>query len=119
MGRPHAARRPGPSRTLANLGRALPTLAVIALVLPITAAIDPQNGFKVYPALIAMVVLAIPPILVNTQAGVIEVDADLVEAGRGMGMRGEQLLRRRRGPGRAAGHRSAASGRRRSRWSRR
>ncbi len=78
---------------IANVGRALPTLAVIALVLPITAAIDPQNGFKIYPAVIAMVVLAIPPILVNTQTGVIEVDADLVEAGRGMGMRGEQLVR--------------------------
>jgi osmoprotectant transport system permease protein len=79
---------------IANLGRAVPTLAVIALVLPITAAIDPQSGFKIYPAVIAMVVLAIPPILVNAQTGVMGVDADLVEAGRGMGMRGGQLLRR-------------------------
>jgi osmoprotectant transport system permease protein len=78
---------------IANVGRALPTLAVIALVLPITAAIDPQNGFKIYPAVVAMVVLAIPPILVNAQTGVLEVDADLVEAGRGMGMRGDQLVR--------------------------
>jgi osmoprotectant transport system permease protein len=79
---------------LANLGRALPSLAVIALVLPITAAIDPQLGFKVYPAIVAMVVLAIPPILVNAQAGIAGVDADLVEAGRAMGMRGDQLVRR-------------------------
>jgi osmoprotectant transport system permease protein len=79
---------------LANLGRALPSLAVIALVLPITAAIDPQLGFKIYPAVFAMVVLAIPPILVNAQAGIAGVDPDLVEAGRAMGMRGDQLVRR-------------------------
>jgi osmoprotectant transport system permease protein len=79
---------------VANTGRALPTLAVIALVLPITSAIDPQNGFKIYPAIIAMVVLAIPPILLNAQTGVTEVDPDLVEAGKGMGMRGGQLVRR-------------------------
>jgi osmoprotectant transport system permease protein len=75
------------------VGRALPSLALIGIVLPITAAIDPQLGFKVYPTLIAMIVLAIPPILVNTQAGISSVDRDLVEAGRAMGMREGQLVR--------------------------
>jgi osmoprotectant transport system permease protein len=79
---------------LANLGRALPTLAVIGLVLPITAAIDPQLGFRVYPIVTAMVVLAIPPILVNAQAGIAGVDRDLVEAARAMGMREGQVVRR-------------------------
>jgi osmoprotectant transport system permease protein len=79
---------------VANVGRALPTLAVIGIVLPLTAAIDPQLGFKVYPTLIAMVLLAVPLILVNTYAGVAGVDADLVEAARGMGMDTAQLLRR-------------------------
>ena len=79
---------------LANFGRALPSLAVIALVLPITAAIDPQLGFRVYPTLVAMVVLAVPPILVNTQAGIAGVDRDLVEAARAMGMREAQVVRR-------------------------
>jgi osmoprotectant transport system permease protein len=78
----------------ANVWRALPSLAVIGLVLPITAAIDPQLGFKVYPTLIAMVVLAVPPILVNTQAGISGVDRDLVEAGRAMGMREGEVVRR-------------------------
>jgi osmoprotectant transport system permease protein len=78
---------------VANVGRALPTLAVIGIVLPLTAAIDPQLGFKVYPTLIAMVLLAIPLILVNTYAGVAGVDADLVESARGMGMDTGQLLR--------------------------
>jgi osmoprotectant transport system permease protein len=79
---------------LANLWRAIPSLGLIALVLPITAAIDPQLGFKVYPTLIAMVVLAIPPVLVNTQAGVAGVDREIVEAARAMGMREGQVVRR-------------------------
>lgn len=78
----------------ANIWRAIPSLALIALVLPITAAIDPQLGFKVYPTLIAMIVLAIPPILVNTQAGIAGVDRELVETARGMGMREGQVVRR-------------------------
>jgi len=79
---------------IANIWRALPSLALIGLILPFTAAIDPQLGFKVYPTLIAMVVLAIPPILVNAQAGIAGVDRDLVEAARAMGMRERQLVRR-------------------------
>lgn len=78
----------------ANIWRAIPSLALIALVLPITAAIDPQLGFKVYPTLVAMVVLAIPPILVNTQAGIAGIDRDLVESARAMGMREGQVVRR-------------------------
>ena len=78
----------------ANIGRALPSLAVIAIVLPITAAFDPQAGFKVYPTLIAMVILALPPILVNTYAAISGVDRELVEAARGMGMRDRQVLTR-------------------------
>jgi osmoprotectant transport system permease protein len=77
----------------ANLWRAMPSLALIGIILPITAAIDPQLGFKVYPTLIAMVVLAVPPILVNTQAGIGGVDRDLVEAARAMGMREGQVVR--------------------------
>lgn len=79
---------------LANLGRALPSLAVIGIVLPVTAALDPQAGFKFYPTLIAMIILAIPPILVNAYTGVSEVDAELTEAARGMGLREGQVLSR-------------------------
>jgi osmoprotectant transport system permease protein len=79
---------------IANLGRAIPSLAVMGLVLPVTAAIDPDVGFKIYPTVVAMVVLAAPPILVNTYTGVAGVDPELVEAARGMGMREPQVLRR-------------------------
>lgn len=78
----------------ANLGRSLPSLAIIGLAIPITAAIDPQLGFKVYPTVIAMIVLAIPAVLVNAVTGVAGVDAELTEAGRGMGMSEASVLRR-------------------------
>ncbi len=78
---------------LATFGRAIPSLAAIAIVVPITVMIDPQLGFKVYPTLVAMVILAIPPILVNSYAGVAGVDGDLVEASRAMGLKERQILR--------------------------
>jgi len=77
---------------VANLARALPTLAVMGLVVPVTAAIDNQLGFKVYPAVIGLVALAVPPILVNAYTGISGVDRDTVEAGRAMGMRDRQIL---------------------------
>ena len=89
----HTRRGTALAANLANIGRAIPSLAVIGIVLPFTAAIDPQLGFKVYPTLVAMVILAIPPILVNAEAGVIGVDRDLVESARAMGMREAQVLR--------------------------
>lgn len=77
----------------ANLWRALPSFAVIAIVLPVTAALDPRAGFLVYPTVVAMVVLAVPPILVNTFAGVRGVEREVVEAGRCQGMTEGQILR--------------------------
>jgi osmoprotectant transport system permease protein len=73
--------------SISNLGRALPTLAVIAIgivFLPV--------GFTV--VLISLVVLAVPPILTNAYVSVSEVDAETVEAARGMGMTESQILRR-------------------------
>jgi osmoprotectant transport system permease protein len=90
----HTRRGASVAVNVANLGRALPTLALITIFLPLTVLIDPQLGFKVYPTLLALVVLGLPPILVNTYVGVSGVDADLVEAGRGMGMRETEILRR-------------------------
>lgn len=90
----HTRRGASLAVNLANIGRALPTLALITIVLPITAAIDPQLGFKVYPTMIALIVLGIPPILVNTYVGIAGVDPDLVESARGMGLREGQILTR-------------------------
>lgn len=76
----------------ANAWRALPSFAVIGLLIPFTTAIDPNLGFTLYPTVVAMVVLAGPPILVNSYQGVAGVDRDLVEAARGMGMSELQIL---------------------------
>lgn len=79
---------------VANIGRAIPSLAAIAIVVPFTQMLDPALGFSLYPTIIAMVVLAVPPILVNTYTGIAEVDADLIEAARAMGMTERQILGR-------------------------
>jgi osmoprotectant transport system permease protein len=88
----HSGRFPWLIVSSANAWRALPSFAVIALLVPFTTAIDPDLGFKLYPTLIAMVVLAGPPLLVNAYQGVASVDRDLVEAARGMGMKERQIL---------------------------
>jgi ABC-type proline/glycine betaine transport systems, permease component len=90
----HTGRGVGFAINLANLGRAIPSLAAIGIVVPFTQAIDPDAGFRIYPTLVAMVVLAIPPILVNAFAGVAQVDRDLVESARGMGFREREILGR-------------------------
>lgn len=76
----------------ANAWRALPSFAVIAVLGPFTSRIDPNLGFTLYPTIIAMIVLAGPPILVNSYEGISGVDGDLVDAARGMGMRERQIL---------------------------
>ena len=88
----HTGRGATVAVNLANLGRAVPSLATIGIVLPLTQALDPALGFTFYPTLIALVILALPPILVNAYAGVAGVDRDLVEAARGMGMGERQIL---------------------------
>lgn len=76
---------------IANLGRALPSLALIALGLVVSIALDLGLGF--WPILFALVPLAVPPILTNTFVAVRAVDRDTIEAARGMGLREAQILR--------------------------
>lgn len=73
--------------SVGNLGRALPSLAVIAFGLPLF-------GISFTNVLVALVVLAVPPMLTNAYTGVDGVDRDAVEAARGMGMSGWQVLTR-------------------------
>jgi len=70
----------------------LPSFAVIGLLVPFTTVVDPNLGFTLYPTLVAMIVLAGPPILVNAYQGIADVDDDLVEAARAMGMKERQIL---------------------------
>jgi osmoprotectant transport system permease protein len=85
-----AARRAGVALAAinaANIGRTLPSLAVLALAMPILG-----TGFA--PSLVALTLIALPPILTNTIAGLIGVEPDIVDAARGMGMTTRQILRR-------------------------
>ncbi|HET9506395.1 MAG TPA: ABC transporter permease [Gaiellaceae bacterium] len=72
---------------LANVGRALPSLAVIGLGLAFL-------GFGFANVLVALVILAVPPILTNAYVAVDEVEPEAVDAARGMGMTSWQILRR-------------------------
>ncbi len=89
----HTGRWANLAINVANVGRALPSYAVIVMILPISLALWPDIGLNLVPTFLAMVLLAIPPILVNAYAGLREVDRDLLEAGRGMGLREWEVLR--------------------------
>jgi osmoprotectant transport system permease protein len=88
----HSGRGATAAINVANIGRAIPSYALLGMLLPLTLALDPVNGLFVYPTFLAMVVLAIPPILVGAYAGIRTVDRDLIEAARGMGLRERQIL---------------------------
>ncbi|MFN8496624.1 MAG: ABC transporter permease [Anaerolineae bacterium] len=74
-----------------NTLRVIPSLAIILLVFPFL-------GLGPKPALVALIVLACPPILVNTDAGFRNVDPAIIEAARGMGMSPSQVLWRVQAP---------------------
>ena len=101
----HTGRGANVAINLANIGRAVPSYAVIVIILPISLAFSRDLGLNVIPTFLAMVLLAIPPILVNAYAGVRDVDRDLVEAARGHGPARAPDPVRGRGPARGAGHR--------------
>ena len=70
-----------------NVGRAVPSLALIAFFVAYLGV-----GFT--NLTLALVLLAIPPILTNAYTGVRQVDRDTVDSAHGMGMTGAQVVRR-------------------------
>lgn len=72
---------------ISNVGRALPSLAVIAVGVTIF-------GLGFLNVMVALVILAVPVILTNAYVAVDGVDRELTEAARGMGMTGFQTLLR-------------------------
>jgi osmoprotectant transport system permease protein len=71
----------------ANIGRTLPSLAVLAIAMPILG-----TGFV--PSLFALTLLALPPILINTCTAMRQVEPDIVDSARGMGMTRGQIIRK-------------------------
>ncbi len=78
--------------SVANIGRALPSFALLVMALPIVLNLGLGLGF--WPTFVPLVLLAIPPILTSSYVAVREVDRDVVEAARGLGMDGAQVIRR-------------------------
>lgn len=73
--------------TFGNLGRTIPSLAVLALALPFL-------GIGTPPTILALVFIGTLPILINTNVGITQVDEAIVESARGMGMNDFQVLTR-------------------------
>ncbi|MEU7074969.1 ABC transporter permease subunit [Streptomyces narbonensis] len=85
----HLGKGGGLAVNLANAGRAVPTFAVLVLLL-----LSPLGPYGEWPTIIALVLFAVPPLLTNAYVGMRGVDADVVRAARGMGMTGAQTLAR-------------------------
>ncbi len=71
---------------VANVGRAVPSFAVLVIALQL-------SSIGTTPTVVALVALAVPPMVTNCWVGMRQVDADVREAARGMGMTGRQLFR--------------------------
>ncbi len=77
---------------LANAFRALPTLGLVILAAIIVGPLLPGDAAYLVPSIFVLVVLAVPPILATTYAGVEGVDEAARDAAYGMGMTGGQVL---------------------------
>jgi osmoprotectant transport system permease protein len=71
--------------SVSNIGRAIPTLAVLIIFVMVF-------GLGDEPIIGALTLLAIPPIVTNTYVGIQQVDPDTLESARGMGMTAGQIL---------------------------
>lgn len=76
---------------ITNLGRAVPDLAVLGFGFVLF-------GLGFVPAYVALALISIPPIMINTVTGLNQVDAKVVDSARGMGFSGFQILTRVRLP---------------------
>ena len=72
-----------------NIGRAVPSVALIALFV----SFFPRSS-EFVNVVLALGLLAIPPILTNTYVAIRQVDRDAIDAARGMGMKGGEIVRR-------------------------
>ncbi|WP_372345690.1 ABC transporter permease [Streptomyces sp. KL116D] len=78
---------------ISNVGRAVPTFAVLVLLL-----LTPLGQYGEGPTVVALVLFAVPPLLTNAYVGMRGVDREVVRAARGMGMTGRQMLLRVEAP---------------------
>lgn len=85
----HVGRGGALAINLSNVGRAVPTFALLALL-----GLAPSPfGLSTFSTVFALTLFAVPPVVTNTYVGMRGVDRDLVQAAEGMGMTGMQTLR--------------------------
>jgi osmoprotectant transport system permease protein len=75
---------------VSNIGRAVPTLAILVILV----LSPPPFGRSTFSAVLAFTLFALPPIITNTYVGMRDVDRGAVDAAVGMGMSGWQVLSR-------------------------
>ncbi len=90
----HARRLEFLAVSIANLGRSIPSFAILVLAYLLFLQLWPSLAFGFGPTVVALFLLAVPPILTNSFVGVQAVDPDTVEAARGMGMTERDVLLR-------------------------
>ncbi len=73
---------------IANILQTIPSLALFGLLIPVPII----GGIGAVPAIFALIVYSLLPIIRNTYTGITSVDPAIREAGRGMGMTDRQLL---------------------------
>lgn len=88
----HTGRGQALASAVVNLGRAIPSFGLIILFWFVATQL-PWVGTEFWPLIAALMALALPPIFTNTYAAVRGVDAATVEAARGVGLTGRQVLR--------------------------
>jgi osmoprotectant transport system permease protein len=76
--------------SVVNIGRAIPSFAIVALALPITIRLG--LGFGFWPTWLAVFVLALPPMFTQSYTAIRGVDPEAVAAARGMGLREGEVL---------------------------
>jgi osmoprotectant transport system permease protein len=77
--------------SVVNIGRAIPSFAIVAIALPITIRLG--LGFGFWPTWLAVFFLALPPMFTQSYTAVRSVDPEAVNAARGMGLREREVLR--------------------------
>lgn len=92
----HARRGAAASVGVANIGRALPSFAVLVLAFSVFSQWG--RGLTIWPTAVALTLLAIPPLLTNTVTGVAEVDPEVRSAAEASGMRWHHVLWRVEAP---------------------
>lgn len=78
---------------VSNVGRALPSFAILVVGNQLLG-LDEKPVIGLVSVFIALVALAVPPIVTNTYVGISEVSDDVRDAARGMGLSEGQILRR-------------------------